>query len=125
MVSPEQSEFLFWLRLAARMRRPFALVFFFFWFTAATPYAQRSYQGPQAAYQGETVTAVDLVANPHVNVKPFRALVTQKPGEPYSEQDVQASVAALEKTGKFGKVNVNVTPETRGLRLSFILEPAY
>ncbi len=88
-------------------------------------YGQSSFAGAEAAYQGETVSAIDLVANPHVNIEPFRSLVVQKVGQPYLEKAVQDSVAALEKTGKFGAVRTNVAPEPQGLRLTFILEPAY
>jgi outer membrane protein insertion porin family len=87
--------------------------------------AQLPYQGAQAAYEGETVTAIDLVANPHVDLKPFESLLIQKSGQPYSQEKVEASVAALEKTEKFGAIRLQVNPESNGVRLSFILEPAY
>jgi outer membrane protein insertion porin family len=92
---------------------------------AGTVFAQRSFPGAEAAYQGETVNSIDLVANPHVDVEPFRALVAQNAGQPYSQEKVQASITALEKTNKFGAVRVSVTPQPEGLRLTFILEPAY
>lgn len=87
--------------------------------------AQQSYQELQAAYEGETVNAIDLVTNPHVDTEPLQALVQQKTGQPYSEKEVAASVAALEGTKKFESVTLNVSPRPEGLRLSFVLEPAY
>src|SRR4030095_12649868 len=39
--------------------------------------------------------------------------------------DVEASIAALEHTGMFPKVQVTVVPDPSGLRLNFLLEPAY
>lgn len=78
-----------------------------------------------AAYQGETVTAVDLVANPHLNLDPLQSLVVQKAGQPYSEQQVRASIAALENTHQFTGIRTLVTPEPKGLALIFVLEPAY
>lgn len=79
----------------------------------------------QATYQGETVGAVDVVADPHLDITPLLSLVQQKAGQPYSQEDVQASVAALEATHRFTAVRTSVTPEPKGLRLTFILEPAY
>jgi outer membrane protein insertion porin family len=76
-------------------------------------------------YEGQTVSAIDLVANPHRDVEPLRSLIVQKVGEPYSDQKVQTSVAALQETGKFPKVEAQVTPDPDGLRVSFVLEPAY
>ena len=87
--------------------------------------AQQSYEELQAAYEGEPVIAIDLVANPHVDTELLQALVQQKTGQPYSEKDVAASVAALEGTKKFESVTLNVNAGHEGLRLSFILEPAY
>ncbi len=94
-------------------------------FSAMAARAQVYGTGPQALYNGQTVTAIDLIANPHRDVEPFRAAVAQKSGEPYSEEKVEASIPALERQGSFEKVTVNVIPDISGLRLNFILEPAY
>jgi outer membrane protein assembly factor BamA len=101
------------------------LVFFWCLLMAASLHAQESYQDLQAAYEGETVTAIDLVANPHVDTEPLQALVLQKTGQAYSAKEVEASVAALRGTNRFESVTLDVTPLPDGLRLSFILEPAY
>ena len=87
--------------------------------------AQVASTGPEAFYEGQTVTAVDLIANPHRDVEPLRTAVSQKVGQPYSQAAVQASISALQRAGGFEKVTVNVIPDIAGLRLNFILEPAY
>jgi outer membrane protein insertion porin family len=97
-------------------------VFFLF---AAAAGAQVAVQSPQSAYEGQNVAAIDLIANPHRDVEPLRPLVAQKAGQPYSQTDVEASITALEGTGQFPKVQVNVVPDLSGLRLNFLLEPAY
>jgi len=79
----------------------------------------------QASYEGETVAAVDLVADPHLDVSRLLALVRQKAGQPYSAEQVQASIAALDATHRFTGVQTYITPEPKGLRLTFVLEPAY
>ena len=43
----------------------------------------------------------------------------------YSEKKVQDSVEALKKTGQFKNVEVEIKPETNGLRVILVLEPAY
>ena len=100
-------------------------ILFFLVFSALTLAAQVSSTGPQAFYEGQPVTAIDLIANPHRDVEPLRALVAQQSGEPYSQAKVLASIDALQEKGGFEKVTVNVVPEVSGLRLNFILEPAY
>jgi outer membrane protein assembly factor BamA len=79
----------------------------------------------EVSYEGQPVSSITLIADPHLNAEKFRSFIVQKPGQPYSEKDVQASIAALKKNGGFPKVDVNVTPEAAGLHLTFILEPAY
>src|ERR1700736_4830924 len=108
-------------RLPMRISRLLFLTFSAFAAVAQIP----TVVGPQALYEGQSVTAVDLIVNPHRDVEPLRALVAQKPGQPYSQEKVLASIDALQKTGKFEKVTVSVIPDMAGLRLNFILEPAY
>ncbi len=88
-------------------------------------WAQTQVQGPSSVYDGQKVSGVDLIGNPHRNLAPFRALVTQKAGEPYSQANVEASIDALEKQGHFSKVRATIVPDVSGLRISFLLEPAY
>ncbi len=87
--------------------------------------AQLATLGPQAVYEGQTVVAVDLIGNPHRDVEPLRSLLSQKEGQPYSQANVEASITALQQKGGFPKVTVTVAPEPSGLRLDFLLEPAY
>ncbi len=83
-------------------------------------------QGPSTQlYEGLTVSTVELVAQPSINVEALRPLVAQQAGAPYSSAAIQKSVEALQATGKFTKVEVEAKPETRGLRVTFILEPAF
>ena len=91
----------------------------------ATAWCQLAVQGPQSVYEGQNVGAVDLIGNPHRDVEPLRSLITQQAGQPYSQQKVQTSIDALQATGQFEKVQVNVVPDPNGLRLDFLLEPAY
>ena len=98
--------------------------FYIFLFTAAA-WAQLAVRGPQPLYNGQPVSAIDLVGNPHRDMEPLRPLVVQKAGQPYSQADVEASIRALERTGLFPKVQVTVVPDPSGLRLNFLLEPAY
>jgi outer membrane protein assembly factor BamA len=73
-------------------------------FAAFATRGQMAPVGPQAMYEGQPVSAVDLIANPHRDLEPLGPLVSQKAGQPYSEANVQASIASLEKIGGFEKV---------------------
>src|SRR5580693_21100 len=91
----------------------------------AAAVAQLSPQEMQGAYEGQNVSAVSLVANPHRNLDPLYPLVEQKAASPYSQQKIEASAQALQKAGGFAQVHVTVEPEVKGLRVNFLLEPAY
>jgi outer membrane protein insertion porin family len=106
-------------------RRPMRFSALFSLLLSLAGAAQVSSRSQQAIYDGQTVTAVDLIANPHRDVEPLRAAVVQQAGRPFSDADVQASVAALQRAGNFEKVTVDVVPDISGVRLNFILEPAY
>ena len=92
---------------------------------ATVTWAQVAVLGPSSVYQGQKVSAVDLIGNPHRDLEPLRAIALQKAGEPYSQTKVEASIQALQKAGGFPKVTVSVIPELAGLRIDFLLEPAY
>ncbi len=80
---------------------------------------------PQVSYEGEKVALVDLVARPTVDVETLRPLVLQKAGEPYSTGKIQDTVAALQRTGLFSKIDIEVALDAAGLRVTFVLQPAY
>jgi outer membrane protein insertion porin family len=108
--------------IGAFMRlRPLAL-----WLLGATAgMAQLAPQASHVADEGQNVSAVSLIANPHRNLEPLFAVVTQKANAPYSQNRIEASAEALRKAGGFPKVDVNVVPDVSGLRVNFLLEPAY
>ena len=102
----------------------------FFWLLcsflfAVTGFGQAAPQTAQVSYEGQNISAVSLIANPHRDLEPLRACVTLRPGDPYSEERIRASAEALEKAGGFPKVQVSVVPDVTGLRIRFLLEPAY
>ena len=84
-------------------------------------------QTPSAAvnYEGEPVVAIDLASRPQVDLEFLRSLIVQQTGQPYSSAKIQQSVAALKGTGEFTSVDVQVSPASGGLRLIFVLQPAY
>ena len=92
---------------------------------SAAALAQLAQPGPQTAYNGQNVSSVSLIANPHRDLKPLLPLVAQKAGTPYSEATIEATAQALKQAGGFPRVQVSVEPEVAGLRVNFLLEPAY
>jgi outer membrane protein insertion porin family len=85
--------------------------------------AQTSHSN-KVSYEGQPVATVELVANPKISIESLRGLVRQRAGEPYSDAQVQETVSALQGTGRFSRVEVDVQPDSGGLHLTFTLEPA-
>jgi outer membrane protein insertion porin family len=108
-------------------RLPLPLAFLL-WLLGLPAYGQLLYvsQGPsQGLYEGQVVSSLTLVADPHLDVQDLKSLVSLQPGSPFSGKQVQASIAALKAAGKFSSVDLSITPGAAGLQLTFILEPAY
>jgi outer membrane protein assembly factor BamA len=78
----------------------------------------------RGAYEGQKVASVEIVANPKISIESWRPLVQQRAGEPYVSSKVDGSISALQETGRFNKVEVNIKPDPGGLQVTFILEPA-
>jgi len=97
----------------------------FVFVVVAVAYAQLDTLRPQPVYDGQNVVAVDLIGNPHRDLDPLRAVVVQKANEPYSQAQVEASIEALQKAGGFPKVTAQIVSDASGLRINFLLEPAY
>jgi outer membrane protein insertion porin family len=76
-------------------------------------------------YEGLKVSSIEVIARPTVNIQRLRPLVRQGVGKPYSATAVQESAAALRTAANVSKVDVEVKPEAEGLRVTFILEPAF
>jgi outer membrane protein assembly factor BamA len=87
--------------------------------------AQLADKGSSPVYEGQNVVSVDLIGNPRRKLEALREVPLQKAGEAYSQAKVEASVRALQEAGGFPKVTVNVIPDLSGVRVSFLLEPAY
>ncbi len=110
-------------RLRMVMRRGMILVFLVAFLCSRM--SRGAPQAPTQLYEGLVVSSVDLVAQPLMNPDALQPLVAQKAGTPYSTAEIQKTVTALEGTGKFTRVRVEVKPEAEGLRVSFILEPVF
>ncbi|HEY6465516.1 MAG TPA: POTRA domain-containing protein, partial [Candidatus Acidoferrales bacterium] len=86
--------------------------------------AQQLQPESYTGFDGQPVSQIDIAAAPGVNLDQMRQLIQQKAGQPFSSDEVRASVAALQQTHLFTEVQLNMEPDQSGLRLTFILQPA-
>jgi outer membrane protein insertion porin family len=76
------------------------------------------------SYEGQNVSSVELAGRPDLDTRRLLPLLQQRADEPFSQAKVDASVAALKRTGQFDNVQLEVRPESRGVRVLFVLQPA-
>jgi outer membrane protein assembly factor BamA len=92
---------------------------------AARAQSQEAQPDPYAAFEGRTVSKVEIAVRPDHHPDQLRALIRQEQGKPLSIDAIRTSVAALQQAGGFPEVQVSIELETDGLRVLFMLPPVY
>src|SRR3954468_19371836 len=87
--------------------------------------AQEKQPSTYEGFEGREVAKVDLASNPAIDLEQFRPLLKQKAGQPFSIAAIRESVSALQNTKQFSQVQVSIEPQQSGLRVLFVLQPAY
>lgn len=77
-----------------------------------------------SSYEGQNVSSIEIAGQPGLDTSQFTSLFVQRVGTPFSKKEADQTIAAIEKRGKFKKVGLTVEPETHGLRVLYVLEPA-
>lgn len=77
-----------------------------------------------SAYQGQNVSSVDVSGQPDVTFSDIQRLVAVKQGKALTQQDVDASLAALKQHSGFHDVKLDLQPSAGGVEVRFILQPA-
>jgi len=57
-------------------------------------------------------------------VSQFESSFVQQQGQPFSKEKVEQTATSIKEAGKFTDVHVEVQPESNGVRVQFVLEPA-
>lgn len=81
-------------------------------------------QNALPAYEGQTVTSVELAGQPDTDLSALEPLLVQKAGQPFSQEKVNQSLAAIKQAGKYQSIEVEFRPDAKGVRVLFVLQPA-
>src|SRR5215471_18798074 len=76
------------------------------------------------SYEGQKVSSVVLAGRPDLDTKQLKHLIAQPINAPYSQQKIDETIAALRKAGQFTDVQLDVRPQSAGLQVLFVLQPA-
>jgi len=116
-----------------RPKSALALLLIAFFGIQAQASAQSQKQAPKtspqteqilASYEGQNVTSIDVAGHPDLSTSQFLPLFVQQAGQPFSKEKVDATIAALKRTGKFKQIQLQVAPEANGVRVLLVLQPA-
>ena len=91
---------------------------------AELPKTSASTEQMLTSFEGQNVSSVIIAGRPDLDIRKLSQLIKQKGNAPFSEQLINESVAALKTSGGFEQVRIQVGPESKGIRVIFILEPA-
>ncbi len=97
---------------------------------AQTP-AQNQVPGtaPQTAeflssYEGQNVASIEIAGQPDMNEGQFMQQFVQHAGEPFSTTKINQTMAAIQRSGNFKQVQLQVEPAANGVRVLLVLQPA-
>jgi outer membrane protein assembly factor BamA len=76
-------------------------------------------------YEGQMVSTVILAGRPDLDLEQLEPFVLQKANQPFSGKNVEQSAEALRTAGHIDQVRLRVQPDARGVRVEFVLEPAF
>jgi len=80
--------------------------------------------GQLTPYEGQKVSSVQVAGQIDVNAEKYAAQFVQPYGQPFSQEKVQQTAAAIKKAGKFSEVRIDVNPEAEGVRVIYVVEPS-
>src|SRR5262245_23874064 len=76
------------------------------------------------SYEGQKISSIELAGQPDLNADEFSPLLAQHSGESFSGEKITQTLSALQRTGKFTDVQLDLRPEQEGVRVVFVLQPA-
>jgi outer membrane protein insertion porin family len=92
--------------------------------STSVPNFPGSPNGMLSAYEGQKVSSIQVAGRTDVNAEKFAPQFVQKLGEPFSQQNVDQTTAAIQSTGKFSGMRIDVNPEADGVRVIYVVQPA-
>ena len=99
------------------------------WVANASPQQDTQPQEASAmsleGFAGRTVSKVEIGLAPNKNAALARSLIQQEAGKPLSLDAIAQSVAALQKHEEYRRVQLSISPDAKGVRLVFLIQPVY
>jgi outer membrane protein insertion porin family len=78
-----------------------------------------------SSYEGQNVSSIEIAGRPDLESSQYQHLFVQHPGEPFSREKVDQTIAALKSDPNFKDVQLQVDPDANGVRILLVLQPAF
>lgn len=76
------------------------------------------------SYEGQNVSSIEIAGRPDATTSQYEHQFVQQAGQPFSKDKVEQTAAALKVAGHFDEVRIHIVPESNGVRVILIIEPA-
>lgn len=91
--------------------------------------AQQPSEPPQSAqlmesYEGQTISALEVAGRPDLDSEKLLSMLHLKQGDKFSAEMIRRSIAELKQAGNFEDVELELRPETEGVRVMLVVQPA-
>lgn len=93
--------------------------------TSGAPDQSGSAGAAYEGFEGRKVSKIEVAAAPGTDANRIRSLVSLKPGDPFSAEQLKSSVAAIQKSGGFTEIQASLEPDAIGVKVVLLLEPVF
>lgn len=93
--------------------------------TTEVPETSVAAENMLTSYDGQNVAALEVAGRPDEPTTQFTSLFEQQPGKPFAKAAVEATANALKEKSQCTAVRIHVEAEENGVRIVFVLEPAF
>jgi len=93
----------------------------------APPASKQAATSPEqifSSYEGQNVTGIEIAGRPQSSPNEYASLFVQQAGQPFSEDKINQTAAALKAACNCDRVHAQVEAEANGVRILLVLEPA-
>lgn len=78
-----------------------------------------------AGFEGRPVSKVEIAVAPGKDPERVRALISLKPGQPFSGEELRKSVTAIQSSGEFPLVQASIELDVQGVRILILVQPVF
>ncbi len=76
------------------------------------------------SYEGQNVVSIEIAGRPDLDQQKLLPLLVQREGQPFSQEKVDQSIAALKSSGQVKEVQIEIRPQADGVRVLLVCQPA-